>query len=146
MAPIQMRWVDTNKAHMKGKFEVRSRMVARSFKGGDKDRDDVFAETLPLEAKRMLMSRAVTSRRDGTSRKLMFINVKKAHLNPECEEDVYLELPKECHCPPGHCGKLKYWMYGLRQAAAAWEKCLSCDVVLYHKERDVVHGNDFDHC
>eukprot|EP00973_Karenia_brevis_P077023 10695622-Karenia_brevis.AAC.1 len=68
------------------------------------------------------MSRAVTERVDGRSRKLMFIDVKKAHLNPVCEEDVYLDLPEECHCPPGFCGKLVYWMYGMRGAAAAWEK------------------------
>eukprot|EP00973_Karenia_brevis_P021957 3019894-Karenia_brevis.AAC.1 len=82
-----MRWVDTNKSHMKGKFDVRSRMVAKNDKGGDKGRDDLFAESPPLEAKRMLLSRAVTMREDGRSRKLMFIDVKKAHLNPFCEED-----------------------------------------------------------
>eukprot|EP00973_Karenia_brevis_P051195 7111002-Karenia_brevis.AAC.1 len=70
------------------------------------------------------MSRAVTSRKDGRSRKLMFVDAKKAHLNPSCEEDVYLELPEECHCPPGNCGKLKHWMYGMRQAAAAWENIM----------------------
>eukprot|EP00973_Karenia_brevis_P007559 1023755-Karenia_brevis.AAC.1 len=69
------------------------------------------------------MSRAVTRRVDGRSRKLMFVDVKKAHLNPVCEEDIYLELPDECHCPPGFCGQLKYCMYGMRGAAAAWEKC-----------------------
>eukprot|EP00973_Karenia_brevis_P080291 11137390-Karenia_brevis.AAC.1 len=80
----------------------------------------------------------------------MFIDVKKAHLNPRCEEDIYLELPKECNCPPGYCGKLKYWMYGMRGAAAAWEKCyadefisegfsrgVSCGVVIYHAKRDI---------
>eukprot|EP00973_Karenia_brevis_P052783 7336142-Karenia_brevis.AAC.1 len=107
---------------MRGKFEVRSRMVAKNYKAGDKDRDDLFAETPPLEAKSLLISRAVTSRRDGKSRKLMFLDVNKEHLNPVCEEDVYLELPVECHCPPGYCGKLRYWMHGMRQAAAAWEK------------------------
>eukprot|EP00973_Karenia_brevis_P050157 6959463-Karenia_brevis.AAC.1 len=93
----------------------------------------------------MLMSRAVTRRQDGRSRNLMFIDVKKAHLNPVCEEDVYLELPEECHCPPGYCGKLVYWMYGMRGAAASWERCfagklssegfsrgVSCGVVFYH--------------
>eukprot|EP00973_Karenia_brevis_P024643 3399740-Karenia_brevis.AAC.1 len=79
-------------------------MVAKNYKGADKGRDDLFAETPPLEAKRILMSRAVTRRSGGRSRKLMFIDVKKAHLNPVCEEDVYLELPEECHCPPGYCG------------------------------------------
>eukprot|EP00973_Karenia_brevis_P085975 11924642-Karenia_brevis.AAC.1 len=53
----------------------------------------------------------------------MFIDVKKAHLNPVCEEDIYPELPEECHFHPGYCGKLKYWMCGMRGAAAAWEKC-----------------------
>eukprot|EP00973_Karenia_brevis_P092032 12410376-Karenia_brevis.AAC.1 len=88
---------------MKGKFDVRSRMVAKNYKGRDKGRDDLFAETPPLEAKRMLFSRAVTRREDGKSMKLVFIDVKKAHLNPVCEEDVYLELPEACDCPPGHC-------------------------------------------
>eukprot|EP00973_Karenia_brevis_P051171 7107772-Karenia_brevis.AAC.1 len=64
-----MRWVVTNKAHMKGTFEVRSRMVAMNFNGGDRDRDDLVAETSPLEARRLLMSRAVTRRKDGRSRK-----------------------------------------------------------------------------
>eukprot|EP00973_Karenia_brevis_P074495 10351802-Karenia_brevis.AAC.1 len=81
-------------------MEVRSRMVARHFKGGYRDRDDLFAEAPPLEAKRMLMSRATSRRHDGRRRKLMFIDVKVAHLNAECQEDVYLELPGECHhCP-----------------------------------------------
>eukprot|EP00973_Karenia_brevis_P056227 7819990-Karenia_brevis.AAC.1 len=65
----------------------------------------------------MLLSRAATRREDGKSRTLMFIDVKKAHLNP------VLELPEECHRPPGYRGKLVYWMYGMRGAAAAWEKC-----------------------
>eukprot|EP00973_Karenia_brevis_P072013 10005281-Karenia_brevis.AAC.1 len=88
---------------MKGKYEIRSRMVARDFKGNDKGRDDLFAETPPLEAKRLLMSRAMTKRDDGRYRKLMFIDVKKAHLNPVCQEDVYLDLPEECNCPKGYC-------------------------------------------
>ena len=41
-------------------MEVRSRLVARDFKGGDKDRDDLFAGSPPLEAKRLLLSRAAT--------------------------------------------------------------------------------------
>eukprot|EP00973_Karenia_brevis_P039756 5487493-Karenia_brevis.AAC.1 len=82
-----MRWVDTDKGLMKNKHEVRSRMVAKNYKGRDKGRDDLFAEPPPLEAKRLLMSRAMTKRVDGRCRKLMFIDVKKAHLNPVCEED-----------------------------------------------------------
>eukprot|EP00973_Karenia_brevis_P080094 11112279-Karenia_brevis.AAC.1 len=67
---------------MGNKYDIRSRMVAKNYKGGDKGRDELFAETPPLEAKRLLMIRAVTRRADGRSRKLMLIDVKKAHLNP----------------------------------------------------------------
>eukprot|EP00973_Karenia_brevis_P074739 10386757-Karenia_brevis.AAC.1 len=74
-----MRWVDTDKGFMRGEYDVGCRMAAKDVKGGDKHRDDLFAEAPPLEAKRMLMSRAVTRRRDGRKRKLMFIDVKKAH-------------------------------------------------------------------
>jgi hypothetical protein len=160
-APVSVRWVDTNKGGP-DKMEVRSRLVARDFKGKDKGRDDLFAETPPLEAKRMLFSRAATRRQDGRMRKLMFVDAKKAHLNPKCEKDVYIELPEEAECPEGMCGKLNFWLYGFRPAAAAWEnhyadkfeeagfeRGVSCGVVFYHKEKDlsvVVHGDDFTFC
>ena len=89
----------------------------------------------------------------------MFIDARKAHLNPKCEEDVYIELPEECGAAPGVCGKLNYWLYGFRKAAAAWEALYasyfeevgfvrgeSCGVVFYHPGRDIslaVHGDDF---
>ena len=66
--PVSVRWVDTNKGTVNDPF-VRCRLVARDFKGNDKDRDDLFAETPPLEAKRMLISRAATRRIDGKKRK-----------------------------------------------------------------------------
>ena len=118
--PVSVRWVDTNKGDQKC-ILVRSRLVARDFKGGDKGRDDLFADTPPLEAKRLLLSRAATRRKDGRWRKLMFIDAKKAHLNPRCEDGVYIELPAECGAPSGMCGKLNYWLYGFRKAASAWE-------------------------
>ena len=52
----------------------------------------------------------------------MFIDARKAHLNSLCEDDVYVEVLEECGCAKGICGKLKYWLYGFRPAAAAWEK------------------------
>ena len=110
-------------------------------------------------AVRTVLSRAATRRKDGRVRKVMFIDARIAHLNPRCEEDVYIELPEECGAPPGMCGKLKYWLYGFRQAASAWEKFYSelleeagfrrgqsCGVVFFHKTRDwlvTVHGDDF---
>ena len=68
------------------RWEIRPRLVARDLKGGDKGRDDLCAEAPPLEGKRILMSRAATRRKDGRYRKLMFIDARKAHLNPKCQE------------------------------------------------------------
>ena len=92
----------------------------------------------------------------------MFVDAKKAHLNPKCEEPVYIELPEECGAGPGVCGKLNFWLYGFRKAASAWEgyysellegvgfkRGVACEVVFYHSKRGVslvVHGDDFTLC
>ena len=158
--PTTVRWVDVNKGDRKV-ILVRSRLVARDFKGGDKGRGDLFADTPPLEAKRMLLSKAATRGKKGW-RKLMFIDVKKAHFNPRCEEDVYIELPEECGGPPGMCGELNFWLYGLGKQLRLGKVCIrkswrgsvlvggeACGVVFYHEERDIslaVHGDDFTFC
>ena len=94
--------------------------------------------------------------------KMLFIDAKKAHLNPECKEDVYVELPEEAKGGPGMCGKLNFWLYGFRRAASAWEdfyaekfegegfaRGAACPVIFYHPDRDLslaVHGDDFTFC
>ena len=88
--PASVRWVDVNNGG-EGEMEVRCRLVARDFKGKAKGRDNLFAATPPLEAKRMLLSRAATSTA-GSPRNLLFIDAKKAQLDPRCEQDVYVEL------------------------------------------------------
>ena len=158
VTPCSVRWVDVLKAD----GTTRSRLVARDFKGNDNHRDDLFAATPPLEAFRAILSRAATETSMGVWRKLMFIDVKKAHLIPKCNEDVYIELPAEAEGGPGMCGKLNYWLYGFRKAASAWEKHyaqvleergfrrgLGCAVLFYHAGRDLsvaVHGDDFALC
>ena len=109
-ALVSVRWVDVQKVE-----GVRSRLVARDFKGGDKDRDDLYAATPPLESKRLLISRAATRRKGKLIRKLLFIDVKKAHLNPRCQQDVYIALPTEAERGPGMCGKLNFWLWFLDQ-------------------------------
>ena len=68
------------------------------------------------------MSKAVTRRRRQGVRKLLFIDAKKTHLNPECLKDVYIELPAEAGAEVRKCGKLAYWLYDCREAAQAWEE------------------------
>ena len=157
--PVSVKWVDTDKGTIEEPL-IRCRLVARDFRvRGEKDREDLFAATPPLELKRMLLSRTACRRKDGRVKKLLFIDVRKAHLNPECHEDVYIELPQEAGAASGMCGKLNHWLYGFRPAAQAWEneyakkleeagfaRGKASPVVFWNPERDlscVVHGDDF---
>ena len=161
--PISTKWVDHDKGRG-GETDVRSRWVARDFKGkGDKDREDLFAGMPPLEAKKALFKMAAArmkgkGTRRGKKMKIMFIDVRKAHLNGVCNEEVYVELPEEAEAP-GKCGKLKRWLYGMRGAAQGWERNYtekfegeglksgkSTTAVFYNEQtetRVVVHGDDF---
>ena len=121
--PIGTRWVDTNKGTEQCP-EVRCRLVARDFKGkkrNDEDREDLYAATPPSEAERKALSRAVTRSRKGggrvRKRKIMFIDARKAHLNPKCQDDMYIELPAKARGGAGVCGKLVHWLYGCCLAA-----------------------------
>ena len=123
--PITTKWVDVDKGR-DGEVLVRSRLVARDFKTKGDDRGfDVFAATPPLEMKRLLFRMARVKGSVGGDEKngpvkLMFIDVKKAHLNGEVAEDefAYILLPKEVG---GGVGRLRRWLYGMRPAASAWE-------------------------
>ena len=156
--PINTKWVDTDKSYGNGEMLVRSRWVARDFKlKGEKNRENLFSATPPLELIRYVISRQATMRADGQERKTLYIDVKKAHLVAKCTQDVYVELPAGVQ--EDECGKLIYWLYGCRPAAQAWEehysgvltavgfkRLLSSPVAFYHPERDlvrVVHGDDF---
>jgi hypothetical protein len=159
-APISTKWVDTDKTHGTGEPVVRSRWVARDFKDPcDKDREDLFSATPPLEMLRLVLSRQATIRPDGLARKTMYLDIKKAHLAPLCQQDVYVDLPEEANVNEDECGKLIHWLYGCRPAAQAWEEHYSAllvkhgfkrlkavPVMFVHSERDmvgVVHGDDF---
>ena len=109
-SPISTRWIDTDKSHGQGVMKVRSRFVARDFKKkGERDREDLFCATPPLELLRVLVSLLVTRSplHQGRVRKMMFVDVKKAHLVPVCSEDVYIELPVEAGGLHHQCGKLE---------------------------------------
>ncbi len=51
----------------------------------------------------MLVAKPATMTKDGGCRKLLFVDVKKAHLNPKCEQDVYFWLPDEANPKEGKC-------------------------------------------
>ena len=117
----------------------------------------------PLEAKKVLFrmtagQRGWRRRRGEPEFKLMYIDVKKAHLNAVCEEEVWVELPPE-FWEFGKYGRLKRWLYGMRKAAAGWEENYAGRLesagfkrgigapTVFHNPRTgvrvVVHGDDF---
>ena len=60
----------------------------------------------------------VVAPRARACRKIMIIDVSKAHLYALIYFDVhvYVELPPECR-KEGVCGRLNYWLYGMRRAS-----------------------------
>ena len=155
--PIGVRWVDVDKG-----FGVhRSRLVAKDFKPKSKinDKEGLFAATPPLELVKMLIVRAARcGKRGKETRKVMFVDISKAHLYAPVQEEEFVELPPE-RSKDGKCARLIYTLYGMRTAASNWEKEYSKTleeagfqpgkatvVAFFNKERDiriVVHGDDF---
>ena len=121
----------------------------------------IFAATPPLESVRMLLSLQRTgNRRDhrGRRKKVMFIDIRRAHWCAKIFRLVYVRLPDEAGLPEGTCGRLNKAMYGCRDAAACWEleitdffTCsgfapgLGSPVLFVNTTRDVkvsIHGDD----
>ena len=85
-------WFDTNKG-TEDLPEVWSRLVARDFNTKEKrDQEDLFAATPPIEAGRIVLSKAATWCVGVGGRKrlrnVMFIDAPKAHRNPRCEDNA----------------------------------------------------------
>ena len=159
--PIGTRWVDVNKGDEE-KPDYRSRLVAQEIKRDR--REDLFAATPPLEAKKLLFSLAVTQgvgHKTGDRRrghKLDFIDVRRAYFHARARRRVYVRLPPEDD-EPGMCAVLEKALYGTRDAAQNWEfeyvdflvsegfnKGRATPCMFLHAQRDirvVVHGDDF---
>ena len=125
--------------------------------------DSMFAATPPLEALRLLLSHATEREPRGGTRgpkKVLLMDVRKAHLHAASEREVYVHLPPELKSqPPGKCWLLRRCLYGTRDAPVHWEalytkelktmgfrpgKASSC--CFYHPSRGIralVHGDDF---
>ena len=54
-ALVSIRWEDTNKSS-DVEWDLRRRLVARGFKGGQEQREHLFAETPPLEGESLLIA------------------------------------------------------------------------------------------
>ena len=121
--PVGVRWVDINKGDDVNP-EYRSRLVAQELK---RDRSlELFAATPPLEALKLLLSRAVTDvvgYRKGQckrSMKMDFIDVRRAYFHARSKRRVFIKFPT-ADAQEGYCGELARSMYGTRDAAQKWE-------------------------
>ena len=161
--PVSTKWLDTNKSDTNDP-DYRSRWVGREFKGNDGNRDDLFAATPPLEAKKSPIALASCQRDvpNHLKNKLGFLDIRKAYFHAKVKRLVYVSLPEE-FCEPGEygkvCGRLNFSLYGTRDAASNWEECysqalvklgfrtgMSSPCIFHHPERGistVVHGDDF---
>ena len=88
-----MKWLDINKGDEK-EPEYRSRLVAKEI-AHTKD-EMMFAATPPLEAKKLLFSRAVTGTKNSQNPlKLLFIDVRRAYFYAKARRPVDVQLPPE---------------------------------------------------
>jgi hypothetical protein len=153
---IKGRWLDINKGDSVNP-DYRSRFVGKEFNTGTDS--SLYAATPPLEALKLLISSAASSRDTGVH--MMICDVKRAYFHAPASRDLYVEVPKEDpNWQPGLLGKLKLSLYGTRDAAANWQRCVSehfvslgfrpgqsNQCVFWHPRRGIsilVHGDDYD--
>ena len=100
-------------------MQIRSRIVAREFKSGD--RRDLYARTPPLKALKAIIPIATSHSPEFS---LMHVDVPRAYFHAKAQRPVLVKLPAE-DCSGKHEGKiglLKKSMYGTRDAASNWER------------------------
>ena len=93
--PVGARWVDIETAD----DTTRSRLVARHFKlrCGVDDLEGPHASMPPVELVKFLIVRAVQRSAVGDVRKVMWIDIGKAHLYAPVTYQAFVDLPEELH-------------------------------------------------
>ena len=143
---ITTRWVDVNKGDSANP-NYRSRLVGKEFKTGVDD--TLFAATPPIEALRLIVSRAATTIEDsdkGETRELMVNDVSRAYFYAKATRCIYVELPiEDADGSPDQLGRLVLSMYGTRDGAVNWQDTLSEHLVKAGFVRGVGHPAVFIH-
>jgi hypothetical protein len=117
--PISCRWIFKVKYTHTGHPErFKARLVARGFSQRyGIDYEETFAPTLRYESLRLLL--AIATKYDLEIEQM---DVVSAYLSGKVEEELYMEPPEGLLIPPGQVCRLKKGLYGLKQAAAVWNK------------------------
>ena len=154
-APTSVRRIDINKED-EANPNYRSRLVAREI--NMHRRDDAFPATFPLNAFKVTLSMTTIGNRGEI---VMFNDISRAFFHARAKREVYVQLPPEDTMPGEEnlCGKVKYSMYGTRDAAQNWYQDYSDQLlqigfqqgkaspcVFFHPEKGIrtyVHGDDY---
>ena len=153
---IKTRWIDVNKGDSQ-RPNYRSRLVGKEYKTYVDD--SLYAATPPLEALRLIMSRAATS--NNKPRELTINDVRRAYFYAQATRELYVELSAEDseYGRGDKVGRLRLCLYGTRDAALNWQDTLSGHLinigykrgrgfssVFVHEEKGLwtlVHGDDY---
>ena len=140
---IGTKWIDINKGDVANP-NIRCRLVGKEFKTTPDDA--LYACTPPLEALRLILSRAATIGEDGKVREVMVNDVSRAYFYAECTRVMYIELPKEDpEYDPDKLGRLRLCLYGTRDAAVNWQNTLSDHLVSIGFVCGIGHPTVFHH-
>jgi hypothetical protein len=124
------------------------------------DIQSTFAPTPPIEALRLLLSLMMTlPPPPGSDWVMIIIDISRAHPHSDVLRRVVIELPAEAGMGPEYVAVLLRALYGLRDAAQAFEfKVLACMTIMKHVQgvftpcvyyakechsRVWAHGDDF---
>ena len=121
---IRVRWIDVNKGDKEHPV-YRSRLVAMEFRTENKELEDLFAGTPPLEALKLLVSEAATVEKGTADRKCMLLaDVSRAFFEADARREICVEVPEEdwIEGEGDVVGYLLKSLYGTRDAAANWQQ------------------------
>ena len=86
----------------------------------------LFASTPPLEALRLIVSRAATAGPGEEKKELMINDVSQLDFYARCTRCSYFEIPPEDpDAHPDYLGRLCLRLYGTRDTALNWQQTLS---------------------
>ena len=98
--PVDTKWADADKASEEEPMQIRSRIVAREFKSGD--RPDFYAGTPPLKALKAIICIAASHSPEFSP---MQLDVSRAYFHAKAQKPVLVKLPAE-DCSRKDAGKI----------------------------------------
>jgi Reverse transcriptase (RNA-dependent DNA polymerase) len=122
--PISLKWIYKEKKDRLGTVaRYKCRLVAQgNFKVQGQDYYDMYNPVCKFTSIRTLLT--ITAQ---LGLKVYAMDVDTAFPNAPITEDIWVQLPKGTHLPPGDNGifKLKKSLYGLKQATREWNQMIN---------------------